>query len=171
MKLTCEVIDEVDYAKVAGFVYSHLYRYAKYVEAITDFEESALRQLQKMDGGEHVHTSYVSDPTARGGILLAEPPRHIAVMKEWVAVVDMAYEQLLMDDEAYNRGNRGIAYVMSVYFCLNGQERRDRSKNAETRIALAKRCKVTDRTIYGWLNKIGQTVAILAEKKGLLKDG
>lgn len=159
----------MNYSKVAGFIYAHLFRYSRYVEAITDFEESALRQLQKQDGGEHIRGSYVSDPTARGGILLAEPPKHIARMKEWVAVIDFVYDQMLLDDDAYGRGNRGIAYVMTTYFCLNGQDKRDRTENGEMKQVLCKRCRVTERTLYGWLHKIGESVAVIAEKKGLLK--
>lgn len=158
----------MDYGKFVGVVYSHLYRYARYVEAIDEFRDSAMRQNQKQDQ-EHIRGSFHSDPTARGGIILAEPPSKIKTMQEWVYVIDTVHEQFRMEDEAYNRGTRGIAYVMRTYFCMDTHERRDKKNNAAMQQTLAKRCRVSQRTIYAWLHTIGESVAVFADKKGLLK--
>ena len=51
----------------------HLYRYAQYVRDVQQYEQSVFGASPQNETG--IRGSEISDPTARSGIALAEPPR------------------------------------------------------------------------------------------------
>lgn len=157
--------------KNIGVVYSRIYSYARYMDAIAEYEERAMHNTRKDDGAEYIRGSYQSDPTARGAVALIDLPPRIRTMQRWVDVIDMAIEKARAEDYVYQRKpGRGSAYAMQAYFCMRGPAR-DKSRNADMRMTLAKRCGVTPRTIYSWLHMFAESVYTYAEQEGLIKEG
>lgn len=144
-----------------------LYAYYLDKQVIESFVDKATRQTQKM-GEEYVRGTYRSDPTARGGIMLADPPKDIRIKVEWVKAIEGAWAELHLEDQAYRRvPSRGKAYVMEKFFCLTRPPRR-RELNEETREQLCDECGISVRTFYNWLSQITNTVIHHATRRGLL---
>jgi AcrR family transcriptional regulator len=144
-----------------------LYAYYADKEAIESFIEAATRQTQKMDA-EFVRGTYRSDPTARGGIMLADPPAAIRAKVEWVKTIEDAWAELHFEDHAYRRvPEHGKAYVMEQFFCLTLPPRR-KELNEEARDKLCAECGISVRTFYNWLTQITQCVIQHATRRGLL---
>lgn len=145
----------------------HLYSYYADKLAVEDFIASASRQTQRMND-DAVRGTFKSDPTARGGIMLAEPPTKIARKVEWIKAIEDAWAELYLDDQAYRRvPSRGKAYVMEMYFCLTQPPRR-KELNEIARDQLCNECKIAVRTFYNWLSDITQAVIHQATLRGLL---
>lgn len=144
-----------------------LYAYYTDKQVVESFVASAARQTRKM-GEDSIRGTYKSDPTARGGIMLAEPPPKIANKVAWIKVIEDAWAELHLDDQAYRRvPSRGKAYVMERFFCLTQPPRR-RERNNEARDTLCNECKIAVRTFYNWLSDITQAVIHQATLRGLL---
>ena len=151
-------------------IYVHLYSYAKYREQILSWEDSVIHNTRRMDEEYIRGGGYHSDPTARGAIRLAEPPKRVAYAQRWVNVIDEVYANLLMEDSVYRRNKtRGVAYVMEVYFCFHS-EPRNKENNATMLRILSNRCHVSERTIYKWLHKIAYDTEKLARERGMFNN-
>lgn len=145
----------------------HLYAYYTDKQIVESFVEAASKQTRKM-GEDSIRGTYKSDPTARGGIMLAEPPPKIASKVAWIKVIEDAWAELHLDDQAYRRvPSRGKAYVMERYFCLTQPPRR-KELNEIARDQLCNECKIAVRTFYNWLSDITQAVIQQAIRRGLL---
>lgn len=144
-----------------------LYAYYSDKQRIEAFIEAASKQTRKM-GDDAIRGTYKSDPTARGGIMLADPPPKMANRIEWVKAIEDAWAELHLEDHAYRRvPERGKSYVMEHYFCLTSPPRR-KELNESARDKLCEECKISVRTFYNWLTQITQTVMQQAIRRGLL---
>ena len=150
-----------------GVARKQLYSYRWDKIVIEEYIESCSRQARKM-GDDAIRGTFKSDPTARGGIMLAEPPERIARRVEWVKAIEDAWAELHLEDQAYRRvPHRGKAYVMENYFCLTQLPRR-KERNDAARDKLCEECKISIRTFYNWLSDITACVIAQATRRGLL---
>lgn len=143
-----------------------LFKYASYKALIAEYEARALSQTRKCDT-QYIKGAYRSDPAARGGVMLADPPHRIQIRMAWCSAIENAWAECKAEDAANGRSDVGMAYVMEEYFCLN-KPPRDKEKNGEAREAMRKRCDISTRTFYEWISEIVDTVVYHAAKQNLL---
>ena len=145
-------------------VHARLFSYAGYKKEIDEFFETALRQTAKQDDQSGVRGSFRSDPTARGGVMLADPPPRIREAMAWTRAIDDAWSECEMLDG----GNPyGLAYLLERNFCLTGGPR-PRSQNANARRRICEECGIAERTFYLWLDKVTSIAIYHASHAGLL---
>jgi len=148
-------------------VRGRLFGYYNDKQTVEEFIEAASHQTRKMSE-DSIRGSYKSDPTARGGIMLADPPPKIAYKRAWIKAIEDAWAELHLEDHAYRRvPERGKAYVMEKYFCLTRPQRR-KTLNDEARDQLCSECGISVRTFYNWLSDITAVVMQQAIRRGLL---
>ena len=144
-----------------------LYSYYMDKQIVKDYFDAAHKQTRKM-GDDAIRGTFKSDPTARGGIMLAEPPDYIAERIAWIKAIEDAWAEMHIDDQAYRRvPARGKAYVMEIFFCLTQPPRR-RDRNEQARNNLCRECKIAIRTFYNWLSDITNAVVAQATLRKLL---
>jgi hypothetical protein len=139
------------------------FRYYEMRQAINAYEAEAYRNLQRTDGSG-VRSTFKTDPTARGGIMLADPPAHIIKAKNWVSAINDAWAECTLLDEG---DERGYAYIIEQWFALDGNIR-PREENKQTRERLIEECGLSRTGFYERLNTITDTIAYHASMKGLL---
>jgi len=146
--------------------YAHkiMFTYQDNKELVQNFMSKAYRYTYKMSDEPMVQKTFKSDPTARGGILLADPPEYIrdAVLK--TEAVEAAWQEVKELDcgEPF-----GLAYLMEKNFCLTGN-RRSKSANAVVRHKICSDCGIADRTFYSWMGQITDIMIYHATKRGLM---
>lgn len=140
-------------------VRQNMYAYQRYVEEWDEFRNKALTRTPEHDG-TGVRGSTISDPTARGAVMLADMNDTIRKHMEWVAAVDDAMEECVMLDQGHENG---FAYVLRE----NTRKRFGRSRKVIRRMCCAE-CGISDRTYYDWLSRITMLVQLAAERRGLL---
>lgn len=144
-------------------VYRHLFRYNKYKERIDEYTDSAMRRNVKTDNAG-VRGTYRSDPTARGGVMLAQLPKRIAAKVQWCGAIEDTLAECKMED---GNDDYGLAYILREYFCV-GTEPRDEDKNAE---AITNICNVADisrSTFFRRVSRITDIVLYHAARRKLI---
>lgn len=139
-------------------VQGRMFRYAEYRREIEEFVARAMQQTAKSRDAV-VQSSFISDPTARGGIMLADPPPKIAEKIAWCEVVDDTRNELA--DEPV------MLYVMEHNFGIDG-EPHPREKNGECRKAICEYCGISESTFYMWLERITNIALYHAGRRGLV---
>ena len=134
----------------------HLYRYALYVRELRQYEQAVFGAPQH--DGTGVRGSEISDPTARSGIALAEPPPSLGQHRRWIDAIDAAMNELAGMD-----GTDG-----QRMFGLDGQ-RHKRRENRDTALKIAIDCNLSVRAMYDRAGTIINTVIYHAAKAGLFE--
>lgn len=145
-------------------VHGNLYAYARHKQTIDDFVARAMRQNGKQWDSAGSRGTFRSDPAARGGMLLADPPPRIKSALDWCCAIEDAWAECRMMDDG---NERGIAYLLETYFCLGGKGR-NRDKNHESRAAICAECGISETTFYAWLGRITEIVCYHAAQRGLI---
>lgn len=143
----------------------HLYRYAQYVREVEQYEQSVFGASQHNETG--IRGSEISDPTARSGIALAEPPRSLEQKRRWIAAIDdtvIELERMDTDEE------HGYAYICTHIFGLDGQKHK-RKENSDTALRIAEDCNLSVRALYGRISTIINIVIYHAAELGLFEKG
>lgn len=144
-------------------VQGRMFQYSSYKQELASFETAALNQTVKISE-TGVRGSYISDPTARGGVLLAEPPPKVKEKYEWCAAIDEAHQDCLDED----MGNPfGLAYVMEKNFAIGG-EPHPKAQNETYRKRICHDCNIAESTFYVWLKRITGHAIYRAAKRGLI---
>ena len=145
-------------------VHARLFSYASYKREIDEFFETAMRQGARTSEPGVTNGGYKSDPTARGGVMLADPPPRIQEAMAWVRAIEDAWAECEMLDA----GNPyGLSYLLERNFCLTG-EPRPRRQNAHARRRICEACGIAERTFYLWLDKTTSIVIYHASRAGLI---
>lgn len=139
----------------------YLYRYRKIKAQVETYEEESAYKADTM-GGEGVKTSGKSDPTAKGGIRLAEPPEEIATLQDWVWAIETAWADLTHYEPQKAR-------LFEVYYGLDSMTGRPRGKAGYTRDAIMHELHISEKTFYNWRNEAVEAVIYAAIQKGALK--
>ena len=141
----------------------HLYRYTQYVREVRQYEQAVFGAPQH--DGTGVRGSEISDPTARSGIALADPPRRLEQHRRWISVIDAAMDELAgMDGQDVH----GYAYICMRMFGLDGQ-RHKRKENRDTALKISGDCNLSVRALYGRVSTIVDTVIYHAPNAGLFE--
>ena len=145
-------------------VHGNLFAYKKHKQAIDDFVAKAMRQSGKRWDSAGGRGSFRSDPAARGGMLLADPPPRIKSALDWCCAIEDAWAECRMLDDG---NERGLAYLMEENFCLTGDDHtRDCNREARMRICVA--CEISESTFYAWLHRVTNIVCYHAAQRGLI---
>ena len=141
----------------------HLYRYAQYVREVRQYEQSVLGATHNETG---IRGSEISDPTARSGMALAEPPKDLGHKRQWIDAIDAAMDELAGMDgqDAY-----GYVHICTRMFGLDGQ-RHKRRENRDTALKISMDCNLSVRALYGRVNTIVNTVIYHAAELGLFEE-
>lgn len=145
-------------------VQGNLFAYAKHRRDVDDFVAVAMRQNGKRWDGFGAHGSFKSDPAARGGVLLADPPPRVRASLLWCEAIEDAWAECRMLDDG---NERGLAYLMEQNFCLDGVER-SKDKNRECRAAICAACGISESTFYQWLSRVTEITGYHAARRGLV---
>lgn len=141
----------------------HLYRYALYVRELRQYEQAVFGAPQH--DGTGVRGSEISDPTARSGIALAEPPPSLGQHRRWIDAIDAAMNELAGMDRT---DGQGYVYICTRMFGLDGQ-RHKRRENRDTALKIAIDCNLSVRAMYARAETIINTVIYHAAKAGLFE--
>ncbi len=141
----------------------HLYRYAQYARDVRQYEQSVFGATHNETG---IRGSEISDPTARSGIALAEPPKDLRSKRRWIEAIDASIIDLALMDghDAY-----GYVYICTHMFGMNGQKHK-RDENRETALKIAGDCNLSVRALYNRAGTIVNTVIYHAAGMGLFED-
>ena len=142
----------------------HLYRYAQYVRELRQYEQAVFGAPQH--DGTGVRGSEISDPTARSGIALAEPPPSLGQHRRWIDAIDAAMNELAGMD---GTDGQGYVYICTRMFGLDGQ-RHTRRENRDTVLKISADCNLSVRALYGRVNTIVNTVIYHAAELGLFEE-
>lgn len=141
----------------------HLYRYAQYVQEVRRYEQSVFGAPQH--DGTGVRGSEISDPTARSGMALADPPPSLDQHRRWIDAIDAAMNELAgMDGGDAN----GYVYICVRMFGMDGQKHK-RKENRDTALKIALDCNLSVRALYGRIGTIISTVVYYAAKAELFE--
>lgn len=151
-------------AERARTIHGHLFRYSADRLELEDYYEQAFRK-----NGKHreagVRGSFVSDPTARGGVMLAHLPPVLRIKADWCAAIEDALVECKVED---GDNLTGLAYIMKEYFCLF-KEPRPKAKNGEAVDAICAACGIHHRSgFYSKVSKITDIVMYHAAKRKLI---
>lgn len=146
-------------------IHYHLYSYAAHKSDIEAYVSRAMRKTGRMNE-TGIRGSYISDPTARGGVMLAEFPKRLQKKADWVAVIEDAWAECLAED---NGEPHGLAYLMERNFCLTGAPR-EKKLNEEAQKRICDECGISKSTFFARLAKITRIVEYHATQKGLFRD-
>lgn len=139
----------------------YLYRYRKIKAQVETYEEESAYKADTM-GGEGVKTSGKSDPTAKGGIRLAEPPEEIATLQDWVWAIETAWADLTHYEPQKAR-------LFEVYYGLDSMTGRPRGNALVVRLHLMDELHISERCFYAWKDDCVTAVIYAAIQKGALK--
>lgn len=134
----------------------HLYRYAQYVREVRRYEQSIFGSPQTNETG--IRGSNVSDPTARSGIALADPPKTLERKRRWIIAVDSAMDELSSMDGG---DERGYVFICTHVFGLDGHRNKCRA-NRDSVLKIACDCNLSVRALYGRISTIINTVIFYA---------
>ena len=137
----------------------HLYKYAQYKRDIEDYEQAVFGTHSSDESG--IRGSGISDPTARLGIALAEPPRAMVEKLRWVYAIDDALVEL-QDMDAGEK--HGLVYIASHTYGLDGK-RHKRKENRDTALKIASDCHMSVRALYYRLGVITNVVIFHAAER------
>ena len=141
----------------------HLYGYALYVREIRQYERSVYGATRNETG---IRGSEISDPTARSGMALAEPPADLQRKRAWIEAIDAAIDELRQMDA----GNaHGYVYICTHIYGLNGQ-RHKRRENTETSLKVANDCTMSVAALYYRVKTIVSVVIYHAGQRGLFEE-
>lgn len=116
-------------------VHGNLYAYKKHKQAVDNFVARAMRQNGKRWDGAGRPSTFRSDPAARGGLMLADPPPRIRHALDWCKAIDDAWAECRTLDDG---NEHGLEYLLVEYFCLTGDDHtRDCNREARMRICVA----------------------------------
>ena len=145
-------------------VHGNLFAYKKHKQAIDDFLAKAMRQSGKRWDSAGGRGSFRSDPAARGGLMLADPPPRIRHALDWCEAIEDAWAECRMLDDG---NERGLAYLMEQNFCFDGAER-SKEKNRECRADICVACGISESTFYQWLSRVTEITGYHAARRGLV---
>jgi hypothetical protein len=138
----------------------HLYSYSNDIDDVTEFENMMFATPKHDESG--IRGTGISDPTARIGIALASPPKHIEEKRSWIRAINSALDELKeMDDGS----NHGYAYIATKIYGLDGK-RHKRRENRDTAIKVADECFISQRTLYYKMRQIINIVIVHAVQHG-----
>ena len=143
-----------------------LYQYQRFVKRKAAYTVRAMGQTGRHDESG-IRGTYKSDPTARGGCMLADPPHRLAREWEWIDAINDAWAECMYLDKTAGREGNGLAYTIERLFCLTG-EPRPKEKNSEAVREIAEACGISERTVYDWRDYITGIVEFHAGKRALL---
>lgn len=147
-------------------VQKKLFQYREYCAAIDEYVQCSCGQtMRKNETG--VRGSFRADPTARGGIALANPPKSITYMMRWVQAIEDTWRECALEDDADCLEGIGLVRLMVDYFCL-ATEPRPRDENEQARERLCETCGISRSTFYERLNRISDIAVYHAARNGLL---
>ena len=138
-----------------------LYRYRRNKAEADAFEEGCSYKADCM-GGEGVKSSGISDPTARGGMRLAEPPDDVKELQRWTWSIETAWADLMHNEPPKAR-------ILEVYYGLNNMNGRRREDSLKVRLQVMEELHISERTFYNWKNDAVGAVIFAAIQKGALK--
>ena len=139
----------------------HLYRYRRIKEEVAVYRASCAYKADTA-GGEGVKTSGKSDPSAMGGIRLADPPQDIKEKQGWVWAIETAWAELTHYD-------RPKAILMERYYGLNRKHGRPRDESLKVRLEIMDELHIGNSTFYAWRNECVDAVIYGAIQCGVLK--
>ena len=138
-----------------------LYRYRRNKAQVAAYEEGCAYKADCM-GGEGVKTSGISDPTARGGMRLAEPPEDIKVLMDWTWAIETAWAGLTHYEPQKAR-------LLEAYYGLSNMSGRKREDSLKVRLRIMDELHISEKTFYNWRNDCVGAVIFAAIQKGALK--
>ena len=138
-----------------------LYRYQEHKRTVEMYEARCMR-CQKPQSETGIRSSYRSDPTARGAIMMAERPQDVKDAMLWIWAIETAWAELL----AYYPPR---ARIMEVYYGLNNVNGRERNKATETRMILQDELSIEQATFYRWKNDVVDAVIHAGIQCGILQ--
>lgn len=141
----------------------HLYRYAQYVRDVQQYEQSVFGTSPQNETG--IRGSEISDPTARSGIALADPPKALEQKRKWIDAIDAAMRELARMDAG---AERGYTYICTHIYGLDGQKHK-RKENSDTAAKIAEECFLSIRALYGRITTIVNIVIFHAAERGLFE--
>lgn len=141
----------------------NLYRYAQYVREIRQYEQSVFSATHNETG---IRGSEVSDPTARSGIALADPPVDLRHMRLWVYAIDAAMDELAGMD---GQDTHGYVHICTRIFGLDGK-RHKRRENRDTSVKIASECSMSVAALYCRVKTIVNVVVYHAAELGLFRE-
>jgi len=146
------------------FAHKILFSYQDNKDEVQKFLTKAYRYNYKTSDEPSVMSTFKSDPTARGAMLLLDPPEHIRNAVLMVETVEAAWQEVKELDcgEPF-----GYSYLMEKNFCLTGKQR-SRDQNAMMRHKICADCGIAERTFYSWMWQITEIVIYHATKRGLM---
>lgn len=137
-----------------------LYRYAQQKREIEEYEQAVFGAPKHDKSG--VRGPGISDPTARQGIALADPPRSITEKMRWVSAIEDALTELCEMDEG---DAHGLVYICTHTYGMDGR-RHKRRENRDTAIKIADDCHLSVRAMYYRLAVILNVVIYHATEHG-----
>ena len=146
-----------------AIIQKHMFQYAAYKQEIEDYMERAYGIVGK-PSETGVHSTFISDPTGRGGVSLAHMPKKLVERRRWCKAIEGAMAECVLED---GDNETGLAYLFKEYFCLDGTRRR-RSKNAEAIERICAASGISRSTFFSRMNKITDIVLYYALKKKLI---
>lgn len=141
----------------------HLYRYAQDRREIEEYEQSVFGSPKHDESG--IRGSGISDPTARLGVALAEPPQRLEHKRRWIAAIDDALDELRQTDVDAH----GLAYICTRIYGLDGR-RHKRRENRDASIKVALDCHLSVRALYYRLGIITNVVIAHAADHGCFEE-
>lgn len=145
------------------FIHQHLFQYCAYKRKIEDYMQRAMRQGRQMREA-NVRGSFISDPTGRGGVMLADMPEELQAGQKWVDAVDLALGECAIEDGAEEHG---LVYIARKFFCLEG-DGRDREKNRAAIAEICSDCGIQRSTFYRKIDHVTDMVMYHATSLGLI---
>ena len=139
----------------------HLYRYKRLKEDVKAYEDSCTYKADTT-GGEGVKTSNKSDPSAMGGIRLADPPQDIKQKRDWAWAIETAWAELTHYDSPK-------AVLLEKYYGLNNRNGRAREDSLKVRLEIMNTLHISNSTFYAWRNECVDAVIYAAIQRGVLK--
>jgi len=138
-----------------------LYGYAKYKKELAEYVDDIFNGTKPHDESG-VRGTGISDPSARGGIALADLPRHLADKQKWIYAIDSAIKELRDMDAG---DSRGLVYICTHLYGLDGR-RHKRRDNRDTAVKVADDCFMSVRSLYYRVRIILNVVLYHAAKNG-----
>lgn len=127
-----------------------LEKYRKNREIIDEWESEVSGGKKGDQSG--IRGTSISDPTARIALKLAEPPRCIAEMREWVCAINDGWAELMCVDEVKRMSGSGKAYLLEKYYGLLEPIAENRAEE------IMESCSISISTFYVWLDDAVDTV-------------
>ena len=141
----------------------HLYRYARDVRDVRQYEQSVFGATHNETG---IRGSNILDPTARSGIALADPPDDLQQKRLWIEAIDAAMEEL---EQADGSNERGYVYICTRMFGLDGH-RHKRQENRDTAAKVADECFMSVSSMYNRIGTFINIVIYYATQKKLFQE-